>query len=173
MTPWIESAHLSEYMDGEEIDRSLRVEYINGEQITRSVANTKENRENYWNAVLRSASNTVIHVPCEHDSKIGVEGSWECFCDDYDWDCRSRAESRTTASARVRGRGIAQNATVSDCGSDTVQTPMTTEPSESGVGKAIQSPGGRIYSASSLSDVELYINGDVKIPYLVSFAMNK
>ena len=162
MTPWIESAHCSKYMDGGEIDRSLRVEYVNEKQITRSVANTKENRESYWNAVLRCASNTVIHVLCEHDSKMGVEGSWECFCDD--WDCRSRAESRTTGSASFGGWSKAGNATVSDWGSDTVHTPMTTEPSKPGVGKAIQSPGRRVHSASLLSDVELYINEFVKSP---------
>lgn len=101
MTPWIESDYCTEYMDGEEIDRSLRTEYVNGERIIKSVANSKENRVIYWNAVLRCASDTAIHVPCEYDSAIGSECSWECFCDC--WDCQARAESQSNASASARG----------------------------------------------------------------------
>lgn len=125
MAPWVESAHRTEDADDEEIDRSLRTRCSDGEQIIRSVVNSKENRDKYWNAVLYCASNTAIQVPCECDSAIGLEGSWECFCD-Y-WDCRSRAESRTTALSSVGWWSSGQDATVSGWESeessvDTVQT---------------------------------------------------
>lgn len=83
------------------IDADDRFECFHGEIVSRSVANSKENRKIYWEAVLACAKCTYINVPCEHDSTIGAESSWECFCD-Y-WDCRSRAESRTTALGSVCG----------------------------------------------------------------------
>ncbi len=41
MAPWIECSRHSEYMDGEEIERSLCIEQVTGKQIIRSVANSK------------------------------------------------------------------------------------------------------------------------------------
>ena len=111
IAPWDESAHRNEDTDDEEISMSLRTKCPDGKQIIRSVINSKENRDKYWNAVLYCASNTAIQVPCECDGAIGLDESWECFCD-Y-WDCRSRAKSRTTALSSDGCWSSARDATVS------------------------------------------------------------
>lgn len=116
MAPWVQSAYQTEDSEDEEVDRGLRMKCSDGIEIIRSVVNSKENREKYWNRVLYCASNTAIRVPCECGSAIGVEGFPECFCD-Y-WDCRSRAESRITASYSVGGWSSEQDATESGWGSD-------------------------------------------------------
>lgn len=117
-------------MDDEEIDRSLRIEYGDGEQIMRNVAKSQDNEDRCWNAVLHCASNASIHVPGEYDNTMGLEASWECFCD-Y-WDCRSRAELGIIASACVGEWSGAYDAALSDWSSDgsggfSVQTPSTTD----------------------------------------------
>lgn len=115
MAPWIESAHQTEDANDGEVDRSRRTQCSDGAQIIRSVFNSKENRDRYWDAVLYCASNTAIQIPCECDSAIGG-GSWECFCD-Y-WDFRSRAKSRMTPSYSLAGWNSEQDATESGRGRD-------------------------------------------------------
>lgn len=76
MTPWL--------------DTEEREERVYGEKISRSVANSEENQDKYWDAVLECAMDTPIQVPCENRDEFGEKSSRECFCGSCDcwpsWD---------------------------------------------------------------------------------------